>query len=309
MGFAVQKDHRDKFSIWTEGSWLDVRKPNSPLMYHWLELGATVTAKKQRITIDTFAIIGVPWPMGLQLTLPKEKYLEYRSTPRFTEHFNEMLYNVPANGPSIFWSTLTGAMGAECTTINSWRWHQHGRSMLKDMWLFRESAVNLGLPQMMGIKQVNVEVYTGMFMSGPPGSGLNVAPRNLTLEMVKERVMASGKYVCQFPLRHPDKWQTVGEDSFWPGVRAKEYPRHVIKTCPQITMYPGDSLTIVSFYDPPNNPGAGIDIPYSGLMTGQHGMLEAFQMNGVCDREVLAKRAEQGLVEKLGEGEEWFHEF
>jgi len=246
--------------------------------------------------------------MGLQLTLPEEKYLEYRNTPKYTEHFNEMLYMVPANGPAVFWSTLTGAMGVECATINSWRWHQHGRHMLVDMWLFHDSASNLGLPQMMGAEQVNVEVYTGMYMSGPAGVAMNVAPRNLTLDMVKQRVLSSGKYVCEFPLRHSEKWESVGDDQFWPGVAKGTYPRHVTKTCPSITMYPGDSLTIVSFYDPPTG-GGGVDVPYSGLVTGQHGMLEAFQMNGVCDREELAKRAEQGLVEKLGDGQEWFHEF
>jgi len=177
------------------------------------------------------------------------------------------------------------------------------------MWLFRASSAELGLPQMMAIEEVHVEVYTGMFMSGPPGQGVNVAPRNLTLDSVKQRVMSSGKYVCEFPLRHPDKWQTIPENTFWPGVVPREYPRHVIKTCPEITMYPGDSLTIVSFYNPPTGPSAGVDIPYSGLMTGQHGMLEAFQMNGVCDRDVLKARREQGLVEKLGEGrDDWFHE-
>jgi len=302
LGFTVSKDNRGKHMLWTTGSWLDVRKPDSPPMWHWLEFSATVTSKRMAAPVDAFAIIGVPWPMGLQLSVPREEYLAYRADKKWVEHFNEMLFLIPPKGASLYWASIQGIATsdavkeqnlADCATIVSWRWHQHGRSMLKDMWLMRGTGEQLGLPQMVASKEAHVEVYTGMYLSGPPGNAVSLVDANVTVDAVKTHLKATGSYVCEFPLTHPDKWEPIAEDDFWPGVTGKEYPRHVKLTCPAVTLYPGDALTTVSFYDPPASDM--IDTPYSGLMTGQHGMLEAFQLNGVCDPEVYAARAAGGV--------------
>ncbi|KAL3925651.1 MAG: hypothetical protein SGPRY_003594 [Prymnesium sp.] len=169
------------------------------------------------------------------------------------------------------------------------------------------SPDELGLPQLLNVKQIHVEVYTDMFLSGPPGHAVPVSDGNSTIEQVQDMLKATGGYMCEFPLRHPDKWEYVPPDSFWPGVKEHEYPRHVPHTCPPLTLYPGDALTLVSFYDPPEDQSL-VDVPMSGIMTGQHGMLEGFQINGDCDKDILAQKvAEQDLKKKLPQ--DFFHKW
>mmetsp|Transcript_37535 Transcript_37535/g.93305 ORF Transcript_37535/g.93305 Transcript_37535/m.93305 type:complete len:145 (+) Transcript_37535:1-435(+) len=144
-----------------------------------------------------------------------------------------------------------------------------------------------------------------MFLTGPPGQAIPTARRNLTIPEVQKRLKATRGFICEFPLDHPDKWEMVQKDDFWPGVNGHEYPRHVHQTCPSVTLYPGDALTLISFYDPPDSPL--IDVPLSGIMTGQHGMLEAFQFNGDCDQEILAEKLRH-RVENQNQ-HEWFHDW
>lgn len=178
------------------------------------------------------------------------------------------------------------------------RWHTHGKHMLKDMFLMRGSAEELGLPKLLHATEVHVEVYSDMFISGPPGSAIPVSDGDMTISQVQEHLKATGRYVCEFPLRDPAKWEMVQRDTFWPGVHGQMYPRHVHHTCPTLTLYPGDAMTLVYMYEPPVDSSL-VDVPMSGIMTGQHGMLEGFQINGDCDKEILQQKlAAQALRKK-----------
>ena len=75
--------------------------------------------------------------------------------------------------------------------------------------------------------QVNVEVYTGQFLSGPPGHAIPLT-KGITTEMAKKQLRATGRYVCEFPLYHDMKWEAVPENHFWEGDMAGDYPRHVM---------------------------------------------------------------------------------
>lgn len=220
--------------------------------------------------------------VAMELTLPPQEYKALKEDPQWVEHFVENLLLVPKSGQSVFYSSMDvpPSTDKECATINSWRWHEHGRFMLSGMWLLRGSAQQLGLPKLLQTPELQVEVYSKMYMSGPPGKAISLPKINLTITDVQRHLKATGAFVCEFPLHHPRKWETVPNDFFWPGVIGNAYPRHVHFTCPALTVRKGEQITTVSFYDPPDSDM--IDVDGSGLMTGQHGMLEAYQFNGVC---------------------------
>ncbi|KAL3925650.1 MAG: hypothetical protein SGPRY_003593 [Prymnesium sp.] len=139
-GMPVLKDNTGKHMLFTTGSWLDVRAFNSPPKHHWLEFYGKVSKRKPRFAVDTFAIVGVPLPMGWQLTLPHEEYLKKRKEKKWSEHFNEMLFMVPKSSPSVFWASISGppvtAAGDKCASINSLRWHEHGRFVPLSSWVY-----------------------------------------------------------------------------------------------------------------------------------------------------------------------------